>query len=83
MYRHLVRHVGRDERLTIVATVQQGTIIDLADRLALDAAEMSVAMRLALTDSIMLATARAHGAVFWTQDPDFEGLDGVRVKRKP
>ena len=28
VYRHLVPHVGRDEGLTIVAAMRQGTIID-------------------------------------------------------
>lgn len=83
VYRHLVRHLGRDEALSIVAAMRQGTVIDLDDRLVLDAAELSVATKLALADSIMLATARAHGAVFWTQDADFEGFEGVRLKRKP
>lgn len=82
VYRHLVRHVGRDDALDIVAAMRQGTVIELDDRLALDAAELSVAKKLALADSIMLATARVHGAVFWTQDADFEGLEGVRLKRK-
>lgn len=27
---------------------------------------------------VILATARSFGAVLWTQDADFEGLDGVR-----
>lgn len=82
MYRHLLRHVGGDEGLTVVAAMRQGTIVDLDDRLAMDAAEMSVATKLALADSIMLATARAHDAVFWTQDADFDGLEGVRLKRR-
>lgn len=34
-----------------------------------------------MADSIMLATARAEGAEFWTQDVDFAGLDGVRYVR--
>jgi toxin FitB len=83
VYRHLLRHVGRDHAITIVAAMRQGAIVDLDDRLALDAAELSVPTRLALADSILLATARAHGAVFWTQDADFEGIEGVRLKRKP
>lgn len=82
VYRHLVRHVGRDEALQVVAAMRQGTIVDLDDRLALAAAELSVDTELALADSILLATARAHGAVFWTQDADFEGLEGVRLRRK-
>jgi len=83
VYRHLLRHVGRDDALSVMAAMRQGTVIDLDDRLALAAAELSVATRLALADSVMLATARAHGAVLWTQDADFDGLEGVRLKRKP
>jgi predicted nucleic acid-binding protein len=83
VYRHLLRHLGREEALNVVAAMRCGTVIDLDDGLAFDAAELSVATKLALADSIMLATARTHGAEFWTQDADFEGLDGVRLKRKP
>ena len=83
VYRHLLRHLGREDALDIVAAMRRGTVIDLDDRVALDAAELSVAGKLALADSIMLATARVHGADFWTQDADFEGLEGVRWRRKP
>jgi toxin FitB len=34
-----------------------------------------------MTDSIIYATARQAGAVVWTQDADFDGLDGVRYWR--
>jgi predicted nucleic acid-binding protein len=30
-----------------------------------------------MADSMILAVARAEGAVLWTQDAHFEGLDGV------
>lgn len=83
VYRHLLRHLGRDEALNIIAAMRQGTVIHLDDRLALDAAELSVATKLALADSIMLAAAQAHDALFWTQDTDFEGLENVRLVRKP
>jgi toxin FitB len=82
VYRHLLRHVGRDEALQVVAAMRQGTVVDLDDGLALEAAELSVATKLALADSIMLATARVHGATFWTQDSDFDGLESVRLARK-
>jgi predicted nucleic acid-binding protein len=29
-----------------------------------------------------LTTARAHNAVLWTQDADFERIDGVRLLKK-
>ena len=82
VYRHLLRHLGRDQALDIVAAMRQGTVIDLDDCLALDAAELAVAMKLALADSIVLATDRAHRAVFWTQDANFEGHEGERLRRR-
>ena len=35
-----------------------------------------------MADSVILATARAFRAVLWTQDKDFEGLQGVRYVSK-
>jgi hypothetical protein len=55
-------------------------VVDLDDRLAIEAAELSVETELALADSIILASARAHDAELWTQDTDFEGLDGARYQ---
>ena len=80
VYRHMLRHVGREEALNVVAAMRGGVVVDLDDRLALEAAELSVETRLSLADSILLATARSHGADFWTQDSDFEGLDRVRYR---
>jgi toxin FitB len=80
VYRHMLRHVGREEALNVVAAMRGGVVVDLDDRLALEAAELSVETRLSLADSILLATARSHRADFWTQDSDFEGLEGVRYR---
>jgi predicted nucleic acid-binding protein len=36
-----------------------------------------------MADSVMLASARAHGSTLWTQDVDFDGLEGVQyVERR-
>jgi len=80
VYRHMLRHVGREEALNVVAAMRGGVVVDLDDRLALEAAELSAKTRLSLADSILLATARSRGADFWTQDSDFEGLEGVRYR---
>ncbi|MEX2374304.1 MAG: type II toxin-antitoxin system VapC family toxin [Dehalococcoidia bacterium] len=82
VYRHLVRHLGRGDALSVMAAMHLGTVVELDATLAMDAAELSIATQLALADSIILATAQAHGAVFWTQDADFEGMENVRLKRK-
>ena len=75
----------RDEQaaLQAVAVMHQGRVVGLDGALALSAARLSAAERLPLADSIMLATARAFGAMLWTQDADIEGRAGVRYAPRP
>jgi len=82
VYKHIRRHQGRDEALSAVAGMKQGQVQDLDERLALFSAELGVEVGLPLADSVILATVRLNDAVLWTQDSDFEGMDGVRFKRK-
>mgnify|MGYP002389653891 CR=1 FL=1 len=50
--------------------------------IALGAAKLSAATDLPMADSIILATARSHRAVLWSQDADFEVFSDARyVKR--
>jgi predicted nucleic acid-binding protein len=58
--------------------MQEGRIVDLDHPLALRAAAISAAEKLPMADSVILATARSFGATLWTQDVDFNGLDGVK-----
>jgi predicted nucleic acid-binding protein len=76
----MLRHINREDALNVVGAMRRGTIVDLDDRIALEAAELSAETRLAMADSILLATARAHDADFWTQDADFEGIEGVQYR---
>jgi len=70
----------RDETgaLRAIALMQQGTVVDLTSPIALSAAKLSVELKLPMADSVMLASARAYSATFWTQDAHFENIDGVR-----
>lgn len=43
-------------------------------------AELSAQSGLPMAESIILATARARGAILWTQDADFEGMEGVEYR---
>lgn len=74
----------RDEGVALqaVAAMQQGRVVDVDAALALEAAQLGRIARLPMADAIILATARRHGAVLWTQDADFEGLDGVKYRAK-
>lgn len=62
--------------------MQQGTVIELTAPLALAAATLSLRDKLPMADSIMLATARAYAASFWTQDSDFSHVEGVKYMAK-
>lgn len=64
--------------LKYVAVMQQGRVVDLDAALALRAAALGLRHKLPLADSIIYATAQSVRGVVWTQDADFEGLDGVR-----
>lgn len=82
VYRHLLRHLGREAALSVVAAMRRGVLQELDDRLAMEAAELSIVTKLTMADSVILATARAHDADLWTQDSDFEGLERVRYRSK-
>ena len=51
VYRHMLRHVGREEALNVVAAMRGGVVVDLDDGLALEAAELSVEARLSLASA--------------------------------
>jgi predicted nucleic acid-binding protein len=80
VFRRVLQQRDESHALQAAALMHQGQLADLTARLAIDAARLSHRARLPMADSIMLATARAHGATFWTQDADFEGMAGVRYK---
>ncbi len=82
VFKRVLQQVDEHAALQAVAVIQQGQVVDLTHPLALRAAAISVALRLPMADSIILATARSYGATLWTQDADFENVEGVRYVQK-
>lgn len=80
--RRVIQQRGEDEALQAAALLHQGQIAELDSGLALSAAQLGVAHKLPLADSIILATAKQFGATIWTMDADFEGLPNVRYTAK-
>ena len=74
---------GEEFALEVISLVQRGQVAPLDEKIAWLAAEIGITHRLPLADSIIYATAQAHGATVWTQDADFDGLPGVEFRRKP
>ncbi len=84
VFKRVVQQRSERDALRDVAHMQQGRVVDLDGVLALSAARLSVQMKLPLADSVILATARAHEAVIWTQDADFASMPGVKyIAKKP
>ena len=78
VFKRVLQQRGEDEALQAVGVMAQGRVVDLTMTLAMNAARISVDLRLPMADSIILATARAYNAILWTQDADFRGLEGVQ-----
>jgi predicted nucleic acid-binding protein len=82
VFKHVLQQRGENEALEAAAILMQGRIIELDAVIAINAAKLSAEQRIPMADSIILATARTHGAVLWTQDVDFANLSDVQYIAK-
>ena len=82
VFKCVLQQRGEGDALQAAAVMQQGLVVDLDAALALRAARISVDSGPPMADSAILAAARAHNATLWTQDSDFEGMEGVRYVEK-
>lgn len=76
--RVLTRERDEHTALQALALMEQSKVVEMDVSVMLGAACLGVEAKLPLADSIILATARAHDAILWTQDDDFKGLTDVR-----
>jgi len=77
VFKIVLRQRGESAAFSAIALMRQGRVTPLTERIALLAADLSLQTKLPMADSVILATARVHGAHIWTQDADFDGLDDV------
>jgi toxin FitB len=82
VFKRILQQRSEDEALRAIAIMAQGRLIDLDATLALSAAKTSLELKLPMADSIILATGRSYAATVWTQDGDFESVEGVRYVEK-
>lgn len=85
VFKRVLTQFGEERALDAVGSMGVGEIVDLTRQIAIGAALLSTDLKLAMADSIILATARAHAATLWTQDEHyFMGISGVRfIEKKP
>lgn len=77
VFKRILQQRTETDAMRAIALMRQGRVIELSDTLALGAARLSFDMKLPLADSIILYSARHHGARLWTQDAHFESVEGV------
>ncbi len=82
VFKRVLQQRNEGAALQAIALMQQGSIVDLDTVTAINAAKLGVRLRLPLADSVILASARLYEATLWTQDSDFDGVPGVKFKRK-
>ena len=78
VFRRVAQQRGERAALGYAGVLLRSPVVDVTAELAVEAARLGLRLGLPMADSLVLATARAHGATLWTQDADFDGVDGVR-----
>ena len=81
VFKRVVQQKSENEALQVIALMQQGQIVNLDPSIAISAAHVSLQYQMPMADAIMMATARNHKAVLWTQDSHFEGIQNVNYKK--
>jgi predicted nucleic acid-binding protein len=82
VFKRLLQSRGLDVAETRIADLYKGQQAEFTAPLALSAAQISVEYKLPMANSIILATARAFEATFWTQDEHFKEIPGVKFIEK-
>lgn len=81
-FKRFLTDLGEENALQAVGIMSYGREVALDRRIAIDAAQISLDLKLAMADSIILATARTHAATLWTQDAHFKSIKGVKYIEK-
>ena len=82
VFKRVLLVLGDDKALKTIGQMSLGTVVDPDRNMAMRAAQISLDTKLAMADSIILATARTYNATLWTQDEHFKDLEGVRYIEK-
>jgi toxin FitB len=78
VFKKILIEKGETAALEKAAYMHQGKLAELDSTLAISAAKAGFQLGLPLADSVVFATARLYNALLWTQEADFEGIDGIK-----
>ena len=78
VFKVLLRESSENEALQAAVAMRKGKVVDLTSSLAISASKLSLAHKLPMADSILLATAKEFNATIWTQDSGFKDMAHVK-----
>lgn len=82
VFKVVLRERDEDSAIQAAAIMKQGKVVDLTMDIALQAAKISLDLKLPMADSVIYATASRYEATIWTQDADFQGRPFVNYFAK-
>lgn len=82
VFKRVLLIYGEEKALESIASMWVGNSVELTSKIALEAAHISIEFKLAMADSIIMATAQAQDATLWTQDEHFKDIEGVKYIQK-
>lgn len=82
VFKRIYQQRGEGDALRFVALMHQGHVVDIDSAISLSAAKLSIEYSLPMADSLILAVSQIYQADLWTQDVDFEGIEGVQYINK-
>jgi toxin FitB len=83
VHKVLSRKLPAGAVLSCLDVMRQGRVLDLTDRRAVAAADITAKHKLAMADAVMYSMAREFDGTLWTQNVNYEGLVGVKFFAKP
>ena len=82
VFKRMCLKLGEEDALRAIGFMSLGREVDLNREIAISAAQISLELKLAMADSLILATARAYNATLWTQDEHFKNIPVVKFIAK-
>ena len=82
VFKRLLSLRGEEDALQAIGIMSLGISAALTQEIAVNAAYISSEFKIAMADSIILATTRSYNATLWTQDADFKGINDVQYIEK-
>jgi predicted nucleic acid-binding protein len=82
VFKRMSQKFGEEDALRAIGFMSLGFEIVISREIAISAAQISIEHKLAMADSLILATARAYEAILWTQDEHFKDIPGVKFIEK-